>query len=433
MSVGPADALNGAVGGPAATVAGPAGQPALAELTTMHVGGPAERVLLARNGQELADLAIGLWAEGEDWLLLGGGSNTVVNDEGFPGAVLLVRSEGMERVADPELPAEQVRLRVQAGHDWDALVAACVERGWSGIEALSGIPGRAGAAPIQNIGAYGAELSDVLHSIEFLDAGSRTPVRLSAAELELGYRHSVLKAGRAGVVLSIDLLLDAHPDQENPLSAPVRYGQLADALGITIGQRVSLRELRRTVLRLRASKGMVLDSVLAALPDSVTAGVTGDSAVRAADSPDGATAREPDHDTWSAGSFFTNPIVTERFARELPANAPRFPVSGDEPAAAVTTFEELAAGLPLRLPPASGERRVKLSAAWLIEHSGIEKGFRLPGSGAAISSKHTLAITNRGAATAADVAQLARYVVQRVQSEFGVILVPEPNLYGLEL
>lgn len=422
----------------AAAAAGDAGQAALAELTTMRVGGPAERVLSARSGQELAELAIALWDEGEDWLLLGGGSNTVVSDEGFPGAVLLVRSEGMERVADPELPAEKVRLRVQAGHDWDALVAACVERGWSGIEALSGIPGRAGAAPIQNIGAYGAELSDVLHSIEFLDAGSRTPIRLSADELELGYRHSVLKAGRAGVVLSIDLLLDAHPDQENPLSAPVRYGQLADALGITVGQRISLRELRRTVLRLRASKGMVLDSVLATLTgsgavDGAPAGVGSDPGAPTAEPGGGAAEREPDHDTWSAGSFFTNPIVTERFARDLPANAPRFPVSGDEPAPAITTFEELAAGLPLRLPQASGERRVKLSAAWLIEHAGIEKGFRLPGSGAAISSKHTLAITNRGAATAADVAQLARYVVQRVQSEFGVILVPEPNLYGLEL
>ncbi|MFC6233946.1 UDP-N-acetylmuramate dehydrogenase, partial [Leucobacter soli] len=370
-------------------------------LTTMRVGGPADRVLEARSAEELVRSALGLWAEGEEWLLIGGGSNTIVCDEGFPGAVLLVRNEGVERVVDPELPETTVRLRVQAGQDWDGLVAACVERGWSGIEALSGIPGRAGAAPIQNIGAYGTELGDVLHSIEFLDEASGEVLRLPASELELGYRHSSIKAGRAGVVLSIDLLLDAHPDQENPMSAPVGYGQLADALGITIGQRVSLRELRRTVLRLRASKGMVLD--------------TGD------------------HDSWSAGSFFTNPIVTERFARELPANAPRFPLAGDEPAPAVTTFEELAAGLPLRLPEAAGERRVKLSAAWLIEHAGIEKGFRLPGSGAAISSKHTLAITNRGAATAADVAQLARYVVQRVQSEFGVILVPEPNLYGLEL
>lgn len=367
----------------------------------MRVGGPAERVLVARTADQLAGLALELWADGEDWLLLGGGSNTVVSDEGFPGTVLLVRTEGIERVADPGLPDTRVRLRVQAGHDWDALVAACVERGWSGIEALSGIPGLAGAAPVQNIGAYGAELSDVLHSIEFLDAELGEVLRLPAAELDLGYRQSSIKAGRQGVVLSVDLVLEAHPENENPLSAPVRYGQLADELGITIGDRVSMRELRRTVLKLRASKGMVLDA--------------------------------EDHDTWSAGSFFTNPIVTEHFARDLPANAPRFPVGGDEPAPAVTTLEELQAGVPLRLPEPAPPRRVKLSAAWLIEHAGVSKGFRLPGSGAAISSKHTLAIVNRGAATAADVAELARYVVQRVQSEFGVILVPEPNLYGIEL
>lgn len=367
----------------------------------MRVGGPVGRLVIAESAEDLARLALELWADGDDWMLLGGGSNTVVSDQGFPGAVLLVRSEGIERVLDDSLPENIVRLRVQAGHDWDRVVEACVGRGWSGIEALSGIPGRAGAAPIQNIGAYGAELSDVLHSIEFLDAESGEVVHVPAAELGLSYRHSTIKAGRAGVVLSIDLLLEEHPDRENPLSAPVQYGQLADALSITIGERVTLRELRRTVLRLRESKGMVLD------PE--------------------------DRDSWSAGSFFTNPIVSEQFARTLPASAPKFPVDVDEPTPAVTTLEELASGQPLRLPDAAPPRKVKLSAAWLIENAGVPKGFRLPGSGAAISSKHTLAITNQGGANAADVAQLARYVVQLVQSEFGLILAPEPNLYGLEL
>lgn len=372
-----------------------------AALTTMRVGGPAAQVVVAESAAELVAHARALWQLDEPWLLLGGGSNTVVCDEGFPGTVLLVRSQGMERVLDESLPTESIRLRVQAGQDWDSVVAACVERGWSGIEALSGIPGSAGAAPVQNIGAYGQELSDVLHSIEFLERESGEVVTLSAADLELDYRSSVIKAGREGVVLSIDIVLIEHPDQQNPLSMPIGYGQLADALGATIGDRVSLRELRRAVLRLRASKGMVLD--------------------------------EEDRDSWSAGSFFTNPIVSERFARTLPTAAPRFPVLAGEPEAAVTTFEELAAGVSLRVPPVAAPRRVKLSAAWLIEHAGIERGFRLPGSGAAISSKHTLAITNRGAATAADVAQLARYVVQRVQAEFGVLLHPEPSLYGIEL
>lgn len=391
----------------------------LAELTTMRVGGPAERIVVARSGDELVRCATELWQGDEPWLLLGGGSNTVMHDDGFPGPVLLVRSTGMELVNDPEQPEGRVRLRVQAGHDWDALVAACVERGWSGIEALSGIPGLAGAAPVQNIGAYGQELADVLHSIEFLDRESGEVQRLSADELQLGYRDSAIKRGREGVVLSIDLLLTAGasaesaapagrhaapaaaPEAGDALSEPVRYAQLAAALGVEPGDRVPVRQLREAVLRLRASKGMVLD------PE--------------------------DHDTWSAGSFFTNPIVTERFARTLPENAPRFPVGDDEPAPAVTTLEELAAGVPMRFPQAAPERRIKLSAAWLIENSGVPRGYRLPGSGAAISSKHTLAITNRGGATAAQVAELARFVVQRVQQEFGVILAPEPNLYGLEL
>ena len=386
-------------GGPAQAEPTPA-SPTLASLTTMRVGGPADRMILARSKDELVQHALELWGSGEPWLLLGGGSNTVVSDEGFPGSVLLVRSEGVDRVVDESL-GERVRLRVQAGQDWDALVAFCVERGWAGIEALSGIPGCAGAAPVQNIGAYGAELSDVLHSVEFLDAESGEVLRLSAAELGLGYRTSSIKRGREGVVLSIDLVLDA---SDSELSAPVRYGQLADALGVSAGDRAPLGRLREAVLRLRASKGMVLD--------------------------------DEDRDTWSCGSFFTNPIVSERFSRGLPEDAPRFAVESEDAAPVVVSFEDLARGVVPEAPAldaSADARRVKLSAAWLIEQAGVEKGFRLPGSGAAISSKHTLAITNRGAATADDVAQLARLVVQRVQQEFGLVLVPEPNLYGLEV
>ena len=374
----------------------------LSELTTMRVGGPAERILVARSSEELVRLARELWSEGEDWLLLGGGSNTVVNDEGFPGAVLLVRSTGLTPIADDEVAATgRIRLRVQAGHDWDHLVAAAVGNGWAGIEALSGIPGLAGAAPVQNIGAYGQELSDVLHSIEFLDRYEDEPIRIPAAELGLGYRDSDIKRGREGVVLSIDLLLTPVGEGDAEGSAPIAYAQLANALGREVGERAPLRDVRNAVLRLRASKGMVLDAA--------------------------------DHDTWSSGSFFTNPIVTEKFARTLPSDAPQFPVDDEDDEPAITSFEELAAGLPLRVPAAGGDRMIKLSAAWLIEQSGVRKGFRIPGSGAGISTKHTLAITNRGSASADDVAQLARLVVQRVQQEFGVILAPEPNLYGLEL
>lgn len=388
----------------------------LAELTTMRVGGPAERILVAADREELIAHAFELWRDGAPWLLLGGGSNTVVHDDGFPGPVLLVRTRGIAEIPDPELPETRIRIRVAAGEDWDGLVATAVDRGWAGIEALSGIPGLAGAAPVQNIGAYGQELADVLHSIEFLDSGSREPRTMTAAELELGYRDSVIKRGLEGVVVSIDLVLEraagpaaaaprgrhGHPETDpGAPEAPVRYAQLATALGVEPGARVPIRVLRDSVLRLRAAKGMVLDAA--------------------------------DHDSWSSGSFFTNPIVTERFARTLPEDAPRFPVSAAEPADTVVSFEDLAAGAQIAAPQPAPERMVKLSAAWLIEHAGVPKGFRLPGSGAAISSKHTLAITNRGGATAAQVAELGRFIVQRVQQEFGIILVPEPNLYGLEL
>lgn len=379
------------------------GAPApLRELTTMRVGGAPRAYRLAETSDELVRQATALWASDEDWLLLGGGSNTVVADEGFDGTVLLVRNTGAEILEDQGLPEGQLRLRVQAGQNWDELVELCVQRGWAGIEALSGIPGSAGAAPIQNIGAYGQEVGSVLHAVTFLDYDSGEVLRLHREELGLGYRDSVFKRGRRGVVLSIDLTLANNGEVPSPLSAPVAYAQLADALGVQLGDRVSIKELRRTVLRLRASKGMVLDPA--------------------------------DPDTSSAGSFFTNPIVTEAFARELPAEAPRWPVAIPEEPAIATPLEVLDAGGALRLPPASARPRlVKLSAAWLIEHAGIGKGFRLPGSGAAISSKHTLAITNCGAASAADVGQLARFVVQRVQSEFGVLLHPEPILVGVEL
>lgn len=364
-----------------------------AELTTMRVGGPIERVLVARSSHELVAHAASLWAADEPWLLLGGGSNTIVADEGFPGTVVLARNEGIEVVDERD---DEVRVRVQAGQDWEAFVAWTVAEGLAGLEMLSGIPGLAGAAPVQNIGAYGGELSQTLHSVVVYDRDRDEVRREPAADLELAYRNSVFKAGREAIVLSLDVVLRRSRD-----SQPIVFPQLASALGVKLGARVPLTEVRDTVLRLRASKGMVLDS--------------------------------SDHDTWSAGSFFTNPIVTERFARTLPGDAPKFPLGDVDPLPAVTLLEDLNRGEPLRVPDAAPEANVKLSAAWLIERAGIQRGLRLPGSGAAISTKHTLAITNRGGASAADVAELARYVVSLVQAEFGLVLVPEPNIYGLEI
>lgn len=372
----------------------------LADLTTIRVGGAPRLLVAADTREELIDAVLDARNSAEDWFLLGGGSNTVASDEGFDGTVIHARTRGVERLAAPE---GRIRLRVQAGEPWDELVALTVSNGWSGIEALSGIPGSTGAAPVQNIGAYGQEIESALVGVEFFDDMTGEVVYLTREELGLGYRTSVLKRGRRGVVLTVDLELSDNTVPGGiaaPLSAPVAYAQLADALGVPLGSRVPVAELRRAVLSLRSSKGMVLDP---ADPDSV-----------------------------SSGSFFTNPIVSEGFARTLPANAPRWP---QEPAEPDTVLDLPPGGVhPLDVPSLPRtEYTVKLSAAWLIENSGIRRGFALPGSGAAISSKHTLAIVNRGGATADDVVQLATFIQSRVQAEFGVVLQPEPVLVGLAI
>ena len=386
----------------------------LAELTTLRVGGAPARLIAPADEAGLVQAALDAWGSDEPWVLLGGGSNTVAADTGFDGTVIRVRTRGVEVLApandtgaDPDadgsVDGRPVRIRVQAGEPWDDLVALTVANGWAGIEALSGIPGTSGAAPVQNIGAYGQELASSLAAIDFLDFESGEVERLSAAELGLGYRTSVLKQGRRGVVLAIELELR---DMTTPaavlgsaLSQPVSYPQLAQALGVQLGDRVPLDDLRQSVLGLRAGKGMVLDPA--------------------------------DPDTFSAGSFFTNPIVTESFARTLPENAPRWKQADIDLPDRVIPLDEYAGVGPM--PGAEVLRTVKLSAAWLIENSGIHRGFRLPGSNAAISSKHTLAITNTGTATADEIGQLARYVQQRVQSDFGVILHPEPVFVGFAL
>jgi UDP-N-acetylmuramate dehydrogenase len=361
----------------------------LRELTTLRVGGPAEKLLEPGTRDELIAAALGMWSGVDDWLVLGGGSNVVISDDGIDGDVLHVVTRGI--LAQPHGDSA-VHLLVEAGEPWDAVVAYAVENGLAGVEALSGIPGSAGAAPIQNIGAYGQELRGSLVAIDFLDFGTGDVQHLAASELGLGYRSSALKRGRLGVVLGIELELAASPDG---LSQPIAYDQLAKALGVELGARVPLTEVRSAVIALRASKGMVLD---AADPDSV-----------------------------SAGSFFTNPIVSENFARGLPSDAPRWPTEPEPPA------QVLPLGTAIPAAPSSGEYLVKLSAAWLIERSGVSRGFALPGSGAAISSKHTLSIINRGTATAHDIVQLANYVQTRVMSEFGVLLQPEPVLVGVSL
>lgn len=347
-------------------------------------------MLAPETPTELVEQALEVWGTGEDWFVLGGGSNLVVADEGFDGTVIRVLTRGIEELADAA--PGRVRLRVQAGEPWDSLVAFTVEHAYAGLEALSGIPGSTGAAPVQNIGAYGQELSDTVVGISFLDYLSGSLEWLSAAELGFDYRTSALKQGRRGLVLSVDVDLARSTDG---LGSPVAYAQLATSLGVELGARVPLARVRETVLALRASKGMVVSS--------------------------------NDPDSVSCGSFFTNPIVGENFARTLPEQAPRWPNAPEPAPVAVALGEEPAP------PPAQTDFRVKLSAAWLIERAGIHRGFSLPGSRAAISSKHTLAIVNTGGATAAEVAELGRYVQTRVFSEFGVRMHAEPVLVGVSL
>jgi UDP-N-acetylmuramate dehydrogenase len=362
----------------------------LSELTTMRVGGPAATLIEPTDAEQLVAATLDAWGSGEPWLILGGGSNLVVADEGFDGTVIRVATRGVEQV-----DGHGVTLRVQAGENWDALVASTIEQGLVGLEALSGIPGCVGAAPIQNIGAYGQELADGLVAIDFLDYLTGELTRVPAKELKLGYRTSAIKQGRHGLVVAVELQL-----AQSELSEPIAYSQLASALDVQLGERMPAAEVREAVLRLRASKGMVL-------------------------SPD-------DPDSVSSGSFFTNPIVSTRFASDLPSDAPRWPMA-PEPQDLVIPLEDQSSIPELVEGRKPVTPQVKLSAAWLIEQAGIRRGFSLPGSGAAISSKHTLALVNTGGATAAQVAELARYVQMRVFNQFGVLLQPEPVLVGVSL
>jgi len=319
---------------------------ALSELTTIHVGGVPEAIHVANTRDELIAIAKDVWHRTENFLVLGGGSNLVANDE-LPGLeVILVRNLGVEHVGNGI-------IRVQAGENWSDFVIHAAKSGWAGIESLAGIPGTVGAAPVQNIGAYGQELSLTFHQLEFLDYQTEEVQLMNKEDCEFGYRDSIFKQGKRGIITWVEFKFET--------DLPAEHKELLES-------RV------QEVLVLRESKGMVLE--------------------------------DRDHDTWSCGSFFTNPIVTEQFARTLPADAPRWPTIEDD-------------GLT-----------VKLSAAWLIENSGFSKGFSMPGSHAAISSKHALAITNRGNATAKEVAELARYIQTQVANTFGITLVPEPNLIG---
>jgi UDP-N-acetylmuramate dehydrogenase len=337
----------------------------LANHTTLRVGGLAREMITIDTEAELVETVRTLDARGEPLLILGGGSNLLIGDAGFDGTVIKIATRG---IAEDTAACSGAVVRVSAGEPWDPLVGYAIEREWSGLEAMSGIPGLVGATPIQNVGAYGAEVSELISTVRTLDRSTGQIKTLFPIECGFGYRTSRFKSdpGRF-LVLSVTFQL-----RLGSMSQPIRYLELARALGIEVGQRAPASEVRQAVLALRTTKGMVLV--------------------------------EDDHDTWSAGSFFTNPLISFAKARTLPPEAPRFNQS---------------------------DGMIKTSAAWLIERAGFGKGF---GDGAAqLSSKHTLALTNRGGATAADLLSLAREIRAGVQAKFGIELVPEPVLVGCEL
>jgi UDP-N-acetylmuramate dehydrogenase len=340
----------------------------LAAFTTFRVGGPAARMLDAGTVTEISEAARECDRMNEPLLVLGGGSNLLIADAGFPGTVLRLTGRGIEATA----AGEHVRVHIEAAEPWDDVVAWSVAEGLAGIEALSGIPGLAGATPIQNVGAYGQEVADVIAAVHVWDRLLGTAYALDADQCRFGYRDSLFKQSARFIVHAVDLRL-----QPGGVGVPVRYAELARTLGVEIGTGAPLAAVREAVLGLRRNKGMVLD--------------------------------EADHDTWSAGSFFTNPVLSNAVAGAvLPDDAPRYP---------------------------AGEGLLKTSAAWLIEHAGFGKGFgaELTGGRATLSTKHTLALTNRGSAAAGDLLTLARAVRAGVIERFGIELDHEPVLVGLTL
>ena len=334
----------------------------LSELTTLRVGGPAGAYAEATSRTELYDAVAAADAAGQPVLVLGGGSNVVVADEGFAGLVVRVATRGVREGGDRCGGAEVV---VEAGEDWDALVARAIEAEWIGVEALSGIPGTVGAVPIQNVGAYGQEVAETIAQVQVYDRVDRRTRTMAAAECGFGYRTSVFKQTPGRYVVGAVTFQFKLGD----LGAPVQYAELARSLDLEVGKRATAKQVRAAVLALRTRKGMVLD------PD--------------------------DHDTWSAGSFFTNPFIEPS---ALPEGAPAYP---------------------------QPDGTVKTSAAWLIERAGFARGH---GDGPVrLSTKHTLALTNRGGATTEQLLSLAREIRAGVLDTFGITLEPEPTLVGCSI
>lgn len=332
----------------------------LSKHTTLRVGGPATNFVKASNESEIVDAITK--AGVQPILILGSGSNVLISDTGFPGTVIKIENNQLSAEVDA---CSGATLNIGAGEDWDAFVKTTIDRGWAGLETLSGIPGTVGASPIQNIGAYGHEVSEFVMRVRTYDRQSKAIKTFTNDQCQFSYRNSIFKKnpGRY-VILEVQFNL-----RRGEMSDPITYEELAKELQISVGQKSEVTKVRAAVLKIRARKGMLLD--------------------------------DKDPDTYSAGSFFTNPIVEEHL---IPAGAPKFP---------------------------QGDGTFKTSAAWLIENSGIEKGQQL--NGARVSTKHVLAIANSDGAKASDIAALAIQMRDAVKMKFGIELTPEVNLIGLSL
>lgn len=331
----------------------------LADLTTLRVGGKIADYRRVANEVDIVSIVQQADDNGNPLLIVAGGSNILASDAGFDGIVLHIASSGTTLTRDA---CSGGTITVAAGENWDDFVAAVVDFGFSGVECLSGIPGTVGATPIQNVGAYGQQVSDSIARVRTYDRKEKAIKTFTASECKFGYRSSIFKAKSPRYVI-LDVTFQLRNASE---SLPIEYAELAQALEIEVGQRRPLTKVREAVLQLRRKKGMVLDP--------------------------------SDHDTWSAGSFFLNPVV-----EKVPRGAPSWPQKGG----------------------------FKTSAAWLIENAGFEKGYLRAGAG--LSSKHTLALTNRGGATAQDICELAQEIQQAVKAKFNITLEPEVQLVGLSL
>jgi UDP-N-acetylmuramate dehydrogenase len=335
----------------------------LSKYTSLRVGGPATKIVqVSTEAQIIAAIED---AGDTPILIMGGGTNVLIADKGFEGTVIRISNNSVQAEVDA---CSGATLTIGAGEDWDVFVQTTITSGFAGLETLSGIPGTVGASPIQNIGAYGHEVSEFVTRVRTYDRQEKELKTFTNSECQFSYRNSYFKAhpGRY-VVLEVQFQL-----RIGEFSDPITYLELSKKLGIEPGDKAPVAATRAAVLELRASKGMLL-------------------------SPD-------DHDSWSAGSFFTNPIISQQAADALPDAAPKWPLN---------------------------DGRVKISAAWLIENAGMHKGDEV--GGARISTKHVLALTNSGSATASDIAELAKRARDHVKEVFGITLEAEVNLVGIEI